>query len=440
VGLSLTAVALAPAAAHAAKAELSRDGKELRVDSGAGEASNLRVSFDGQKFVVEDLAGGDVNPGRDCRALVRKARCDGGFTTIVADLGTGDDRIDVQVNKETEIDGGSGADQIFGTDRRDEIDGGPGNDIVFADGDNDSVEGGAGDDILRGGPGLDSMTGGKAQGEPGAATVGGSDSLDGGEGDDNFRADPGADDYVGGGGTDELHYNHFASRVNVTFDEFANDGKAGEKDNIHLDVEFIAGSALGDNLTGSPFDNLLFASAGDDNLDGGDGEDFLNGGPGDDSIKAREEPPAARQDTVKCGTGTDLALVDLGDIVANRPEDGEVCESIEEAPVGQGPNVRIGRSRIKVSRSGRVRIPLSCPRAQPNGCRGTLGLTGAKGRARFALAPGQKTVARRRLARKHRSRLSQRRRGIRVKAVARERDPFGRPKTTSTIFRLRLRK
>jgi Ca2+-binding RTX toxin-like protein len=228
--------------------------------------------------------------------------------------------------------------------------------------------------------------------------------------------------------------------VAVALDDIPNDGRPGENDNIRTDVEAVTGSSFDDVMTGGLGDDTLFGSDGADRITGGPGEDQIKGFGGNDVINAREDPPTASKDLVVCGRGTDQAFVDLVDEVFSEAGSDALCETIERAPVGQGPNVRIARSRIKASRSGRVRIPLACPRAQPKGCKGTLALSGSKGSARFDLAPGQKTVARRRLARKHRSRLRQRRRGIRLKAVARELDPFGRPKTTSTIFRLRLRK
>jgi Ca2+-binding RTX toxin-like protein len=413
VGVVLGSLALAPAAAHAATAGLSRDGTELHVDSGVNETNNLRVSFDGTKFIVEDLSGGDVNPGRDCRALVRKARCDGGFARVVVDLGTKDDRVDIQINKPVTADGGSGDDQINTSGQADKIKGGLGN---------DTASGGSGDDELDGGAG--------------------DDTLSGDDGRDQFFADSGADEYRGGHGSDFVLYSRLITGpgVAVALDDIPNDGRPGENDNIRTDVEAVTGSAFDDVMTGGLGDDTLFGSDGADRITGGPGEDHIKGFGGNDVINAREDPPTASKDLVVCGGGTDQAFVDLVDEVFSEAGSDALCETIERAPVGQGPNVRIARKRIKASRSGRVRIPLSCPRAQPHGCKGTLALSGSKGRARFDLAPGQKTVARRRLAPKHRRRLRQRRRGIRLKAVAHELDPFGRPKTTSTIFRLRLRK
>jgi hypothetical protein len=453
-------MALAPAVAHAAKAELSRDGTELHVDSGINEASNLQVTSDGTKFIVADLSGGDVNPGRDCSNFASKAaRCDGGFTKVIVDLGANDDTFQLKVNKAVTVDGGSGRDVITTNNQNDKVDGGSGNDVITTAGSFDNVDAGLGDDSVSGGDGQDSIRGGAGDdtvhGDAdadhlsgglfssdgvAALTVGGTDVVAGDGGNDNLDSDPGPDQYSGGPGEDELNYNRYTTHVSVLIDDLPNDGRSGEGDNVGSDVESIFAGTVGDTLVGGAGDETLNGFSGADNLTGGPGGDFFFGDTGDDVINAREDPPTAFKDEVFCGKGTDTAAVDLTDHVGNAPAGDEVCETVERAPVGQGPNVRIARKRIKVSRSGRVRIPLSCPRAQSHGCRGTLKLSGSRGKARFNLSPGTKTVARRRLDRKHRRRLRKRRRGVRLKAVARERDPLGRPKTTSTIFRLRLRK
>jgi Ca2+-binding RTX toxin-like protein len=385
-----------------------------------------------------------------------KARCDGGFTKVVVDLGAQNDTFDLEINKAATVDGGSGNDQILTNEKADSVKGGLGSDLIATRGGDDEISGGTGNDSISGGAGKDKIEGlagdDTLSGDGGddemsggglgqfEVSTGGTDTLDGGGGTDHFDADPGPDDYHGGPGTgDSVSYIRAAAHTNVTIDDLPNDGRSGEHDNVHTDVENLHSAVLGSNFTGSAAENTFFGQVGDDNLDGGPSQDTLKGDFGDDVINAREDPLVGPSpDFVSCGGGTDSAFLDLTDTL-NTASD-EVCETVERAPVGQGPNVRIARGRIRGSRSGRVRIPLSCPRSQPHGCKGTLALSGSKGRARFDLGPGEKTVARRRLAPKHRRRLRQRRRGIRLKAVARERDPFGRPKTTSTIFRLRLRK
>jgi Ca2+-binding RTX toxin-like protein len=447
---ALTVVGIDPADALGANAKLSSDGTKLVVDSDVSEKNNLVIRLENGEYLVADAGGREVDAGRDCREVGHTARCEGGFSRIVADLKSEDDRLDVQVQKATTVDGGSGNDAILTGDKNDDIDGNlgadtivgrggddevhgsPSNDSVNGGLGNDKIEGGAGDDTLFGDDGDDKMTGGGFGVLE--VTVGGNDTLDAGDGQDSFSSDPGSDDYHGGPGAPDF-IGYGGLRVDVTLDDFPNDGPSGDFDNVHADVENFSGGALGDTLTGSPGKNTIFGGAGNDNIDGRGGQDFLNGDFGDDVIVAREDPPTPFKDIVDCGEDTDRAFLDLTDELDFSPG----CETVERAPVGQGPNVRIARSKIKTNRSGRVRIPLSCPRAQPNGCKGTLALRGSRGTSAFSLSPGKKTVVRRRLARKHRRRLRQHRRGIRLKATAREHDPFGRPKTTSTIFRLRLR-
>jgi Ca2+-binding RTX toxin-like protein len=450
LAVALLALALAPVAAHAAKARLSSDGTELRVESDVSEKSNLVIRFENGEYLVGDAGGREVDAGRDCREVGHTARCEGGFSRIVVDLKSEDDRVDVQVSKAVTVDGGSGKDTIFTSDKNDDIDGGLGADAIVARGgddevhgspNNDSVSGGSGNDELEGGAGDDTLFGNDGDDEMTGGgfgllevTVGGNDTLDAGDGQDSFSSDPGSDDYHGGPGAPDF-IGYGLLRVDVTLDDFANDGPSGDFDNVHADVENFSGGALGDTLTGSPGKNTIFGSAGNDNIDGRGGEDNLNGDFGDDVILAREDPPTPFKDFVDCGADTDRAFLDLTDELFPSPG----CETVERAPVGQGPNVRIGRSRIRSTRSGLVRIPLSCPSRQTHGCQGTLRLTGSRSKPTFDLSPGDEGVEKLRLKREARLRLLESRRGIRRRATAREQDPFGRPKTTYTIFRLRLR-
>src|SRR5205807_448341 len=86
--------------------------------------------------------------------------------------------------------------------------GGPGNDVLNGDDGNDSLDGGAGNDALNGGPG--------------------DDTLDGGLG---------ADALSGGDGTDLVDYSNEIGPVSATPNGVADDGSAGEGDNIAGDVE-----------------------------------------------------------------------------------------------------------------------------------------------------------------------------------------------------------
>lgn len=105
------------------------------------------------------------------------------------------------------------------------------------------------------------------------------------------RAD---DELIGGGGRDRLS------------------GGRGE------DVLLGRGSA--DCLDGGRGDDLVSGGAGADRIRGGSGTDRLVGGSGADRIHARD----GRRDLVRCGAGSDVAIVDRSDRVSG-------CERVRRA-------------------------------------------------------------------------------------------------------------
>jgi hypothetical protein len=136
----------------------------------------------------------------------------------------------------------------------------------------DVVHGGLGDDLLGGAGGRDCLYGQQ-----------GADRLFGGGGDDVL---------IGGGGDDAL---------------------AGESGDDALD-----GAAGRDRLSGGRGDDRLLGGAGSDRLNDAAGRDTLSGGESNDRIDARDASAAGRlrRDTVRCGTGFDVAIVDASDRVA----------------------------------------------------------------------------------------------------------------------------
>ncbi|NHC13648.1 Calx-beta domain-containing protein [Motilibacter deserti] len=132
--------------------------------------------------------------------------------------GTGDDTLTVDYAKQTPttLEGGPGKDtlQVKAATARGTVT------LLGGDGD-DALTGGAGADVLDGGPGTDVEKSGS--------------------GDDWFvqGASPnGADDLAGGDGADTVDYSgRLVGSVAVTLDEVANDGAAGEGDNVRSDVE-----------------------------------------------------------------------------------------------------------------------------------------------------------------------------------------------------------
>jgi hypothetical protein len=279
---------------------------------------------------------------------------------------------DVPAAKRIEIHGGAGDDEL--SDAYDSVahrlfTGGPGDDEIEGYAGNDAIDGGDGSDIVDGGEDDDQVYGGA-----------GDDELWG----DHYKS-PGADLLDGGPGVDTTQEWSIPENldrqpaVTVTLDGQANDGRPGEGDNV-IGIErlsmYVVGSFTGsdaaeqikivnpgndgsstllgrggdDVLVGNDFDDVVDGGAGTDTVEGGHGNDTVTGGPGRDTIygdatsahcgwysckipfgndviQARD----GEQDTIDCGIGTDRAIVDATDVLAN-------CETVESAaPGGPGP-------------------------------------------------------------------------------------------------------
>ena len=137
--------------------------------------------------------------------------------------------------------------------------------------------GGPGRDILRGGVGGDSLAGGL-----------GDDTAFGNGGDDSFQADgiDGRDSFSGGAGSDTAAYNNRGAAQTITLDGVANDGTAGEGDNLRGDVENVLGGAGADRITGNGAANEIRGGFGDDvinTVDGIGGNDILSAAGGTDT-------------------------------------------------------------------------------------------------------------------------------------------------------------
>jgi Ca2+-binding RTX toxin-like protein len=278
-----------------------------------------------------------------------------------------------------DLDGGDGADRLFGATAQDPaagadtdvLGGGPGSDALAGSGGPDRLEGGAGNDALdgaggdddvRGGDGADTVIGGAGNdaqdGGPGDDLVGtdgtassqelGNDALLGGEGDDTLAPGPGppfADDDAlsGGPGTDTVSYGARLSPVAASKDGIANDGAVGERDDVGLDVERLAGGLGSDTLVGGPGDDALDGEPGDDVIDGragndtlrgdsggaGDGSDTVIGGDGDDAVAGD-----GGGDTLAGGLGSDDLVGGAGQDTAAYSEVADVTVALEAGTGG----------------------------------------------------------------------------------------------------------
>ena len=246
-----------------------------------------------------------------------------------------------------------------------------------------------------GGPGGDALVGNE-----------GDDVLDGGPGDDYLEGigpidaeeanTAGNDRYIGGGGIDSLTYGGRTDDLTLSPDGVANDGAAGETDDIAPDVRAISGGHGNDilvgnddrnDLAGLSGDDVMVGAAGDDQLAGGGGNDQLGGGDGGDVLEGDDG-----DDVIVGGAGADRFWGDtvLGCIAlscASGRDEIAARDGIAE-PVNCGPGedaVEIDAERLQPGRvRGRVRVH-RCTAGVRRG-KPAAGRTGRDGRRRRACA------------------------------------------------------
>lgn len=448
-GLAATVAAVTAVACASADAA-TLDGS-LRYTAAAGEQNRLVVTEDAERVTLHD-PGATIQVENACElADSHTAVCRGdqfdGQLFLGIELGDQDDSAradllaggafdhpDIYAGTPVWIRGGEGADELTGGDfarehkRLDDLDGGPGDDVIFARAGldhvlggpgNDRLDGGSEDDKLDGGPGGDVHTGGP-----------GSDEFQG-HGHNALLADD-ADLFLGGEGPDSVNYMYWfvgergweASEretrdLRVTSDGVANDGVAGEGDDIGPDVEGASlgegndyletGNALsggggwkGDDVflatsnprigafNGGPGDDVLTGGSGVDMLTGGQGNDRIVGGAGfdhltgeagDDWIDSRDPfPPGGwthdntGHDRLDCGEGFDEVYPDESEVSSMIPTDG--CDLVHEPP--PEPDIPVPMvpwvDDTAVALQETVSVVVGCP-ADAVSCTSTLVLT-----------------------------------------------------------------
>jgi hypothetical protein len=413
---------LAPAAAQAATVSLE-NGSIVYRGEGAEGLDLLITKYQPWGDPNHYLALGD--DGADRQAVLAGAPCfmDTNYGAVLCPLdrplvvygSEGNDSLSVY-DDDTDavpmtIHGNGGNDEItdaFGGGAGRTLTGGPGNDVVIGYHGNDTIDGGDGNDEVDGHDG--------------------NDQVRGGAGDDVMWGDhyygPGADLLDGGPGTDTTEEWGIPSdltnqpRTAVSLDGVANDGRPGEGDNV-VAIERIRVSVVGDYvgtdgpdeikvinpgnegpsslsghggndiLVAEDFDDVVDGGAGDDTVEGGHGNDTVTGGPGrdtiygdatsshcswysckvpfgNDTINARD----GEVDNVDCGIGTDQAIVDTIDVVAN-------CENVgAAAPQAGGVAFKVKRAKLGALAKKGLKVAVTCPSAC--NASGTLLLGGKK--------------------------------------------------------------
>ncbi len=253
-------------------------------------ADQVTIARDGSNLLLSAEAGDTLSaPGVCTRRSASSVSCPQGPSTALAvDLRGGDDALTVTLPDTPAL-------SVVAS-------GGAGNDVLDAAGAAaGALRGDAGDDRLLAGRGAFDLTGGA-----------GSDELTGGPAGARTRfladaAPDGADRLLGGPGADSADYSARSTAVRLTADGVADDGAAGEGDDVAPAVETLVGGAGPDVLAGGPGPSVLMAMAGDDQL------------------QARDDAV----DQVDCGDGADVAVLDAAD-AAN------ACET-EQRPAPAAP-------------------------------------------------------------------------------------------------------
>jgi Ca2+-binding RTX toxin-like protein len=374
-------VALVATFAIAAPAEASdvfTDGDTLEIE-GDANSDLITVSSDGTNLTVVDTGAGGVTESDASCATVNATT----VTCLINAPGEPPvDRFEVQLS--------NGADSFTNTNfvtddghvHSDDpvsgpatgaktIVGGPGSQSLDGGLDNDSISGGDGDDFLDdGGLGGDSP-----------APTGGNDVLDGGAGSDSTS-------YSRGG----------ATPVSLTLDGAANDGYAGETDNL-LAIENVNGGTGNDTLVGDDGSNELDGGGGSDAIAGQGGNDVLRGdgfglsvvrgmissGPTNDTLIGGEG-----RDELNCGPDVDVGIRDPRDQVDVN------CERI-------GADVTSESAGATGKKGNQLKLSVACPESEGAKCVGKLKLTSNDkkiGKGKYKVGAGKSKQAKVKLSKK----------------------------------------
>ena len=322
------AVALAlaaPAAAGAGTATVL--GRTLAYQAAPGEANNVIVLRTAETYRIVDR-GAPVVAGRGCTsAAPNEAACTAPEVRVIrVQVLDGNDVVSLSTARRSIVGGGDGDDVL---------EGGEGKDVLFGDAGDDTLRGGAGSDTLTGAAGADTLSGG---GPPLVMPI---FEEEGEEAEEEFAMDIAL----------------YASRtggVAVDLDGAADDGEAGEGDNVLGDVEAVATGSGDDTVIGNEAVNAFFTGAGRDRVLGGGGEDILLGGRGGDVLAGG----AGRFSFVLAGAGDDVVTGGEGhdDIQGGQGNDRlDARDNRDALDGGPGNDRMLGRAGADRLRGGHGR-------------------------------------------------------------------------------------
>jgi hypothetical protein len=222
--LALIVFAVLAPNATGATAHIDGEGRAA-FQADPGEANDVGVTRTSDFLVRFSDAGATITPGAGCTAVAaNEVVCDG--EGVMIEAGDLDDRLSLAAlplccGGDFWLFGDDGDDVLIGSTNADRLFGGSGNDTLRG-GRSGPPTSTANDcelcdwNDLNGGPGDDVLLGGSAQ--------------------DYVLGDEGADILSGGAGAFDRAPYWDAGPVVVTLDDNANDGEAGEGDNVRSDV------------------------------------------------------------------------------------------------------------------------------------------------------------------------------------------------------------
>jgi Ca2+-binding RTX toxin-like protein len=136
-------------------------------------------------------------------------------------------------------------------------------------------------------------------------------------------------------------YAEWHTAVDVSANDIPDDGRAGENDNVHSDVEDMVGGPFDDELIGNEYVNRILGGDGNDTLVGGRGKDIVLGMRGDDTLDTED----GNVDRAICGDGNDTANVDVTDNTS-------ACETVNASKLAAGSRGADRQSGNEPSRCG----------------------------------------------------------------------------------------
>jgi hypothetical protein len=308
-GIAALAALSLPAAALAGVVDRTASSITYNADPAAGTGESVDVGIDGGLAFVFSQRG--VTSSSCTETDPNRVDCAISPAFIVNFLGFDDSLSGSQVTgpQTLEAHGRGGDDRLDGTQNADRLYGDEGSDNLVGTGGNDLLDGGPGDDYFNDGAG--------------------DDSVSGGLNNDSFTVGTGRDDISGGDGSDTADFSARTGAVTITLNDQAEDGEAGEGDNVHADVESATGGSGNDRIVAGPNSSYLYGGAGNDSITGGAGEQRIEGNEGDDTIDSRD----GKYDSIDCGPGNDVVLADADDsataceVAPDRDGDGTLNEA-----------------------------------------------------------------------------------------------------------------